>query len=213
MGWLYTNRVFWDPAQDKVDPAGPKENPECKNKKEHENLHHDPVTWDWLHLINLYLFADQYDIKRLRNTLMAIAQTKGFQKTPRNYTWPSVTVLAIVFKNLTSNSPLYKFMIDAIVYHIAPGPMAETKKIESLPSAALASILTKAIQLQRASCCEACRTKNHCSNLNHRDIKRSGLTFCLQSMPLSRARYRGGTQTLQSCLQRPCREAWHGLPA
>ena len=61
--------------------AGGADTDRCNNQ--------DPVTWAWIWLIELYIFADKYFIRDFRMMIFEVIQIKAFQKQPREYFLPS----------------------------------------------------------------------------------------------------------------------------
>ena len=114
----------------------------------------DPVTWGFLTLFELYVFADKYDTRRLRTATVEITQIKAFQTKPREYLYPAMSELAWAFENLPATSPLYKLLLNIVCFSINPQKPAEF--YEGLPNAILAATCNKTRLALDCRCCDYC---------------------------------------------------------
>ncbi|KAK5127408.1 hypothetical protein LTR85_006747 [Meristemomyces frigidus] len=135
-----------------------------------EDIDADPITWPRAKLVQLYIFADQYDTRHLRNTAMDVVLIKALQNTPQPYIWPHWDVMATVFESLPEQSRLYKFWIEGTAYDMLPTPLELCDNMQILPKAALVRLLSTVMQLDRLRECEECVVGDACDGSAHPDI-------------------------------------------
>ncbi|KAK5715384.1 hypothetical protein LTR15_010027 [Elasticomyces elasticus] len=120
--------------------------------------------------IELHIFADKYDTRRLRNKVMELIQIKSFLVEPTIYLRPSDLDNATVYNSLPESSGLSKFMVDLQVYSTVP-PRSEAEYDGTLPPRMLYRLMSQATQLARCFRCADCTTGQPCDCRSHRDIK------------------------------------------
>lgn len=110
--WLYTRELSsapWLDAGNEGPPAtddGEQEEPEEKGDSTSTTVHH----WYWSYLIELYIFADQYDTKALRRGIIEAMINRTHQGA-----WPDTEQLIRAFNNIPDSSPVYRLMLDIVV--------------------------------------------------------------------------------------------------
>lgn len=99
----------------------------------------NPVTWPWMWLFQLYVFADQYDTKRLREQVMNFIQLRCDQKHPRMYPYPSTKNTAWCADRLATTSSLRRLLVDIwakrmkLCIHKEPGVESQAREMELFP--------------------------------------------------------------------------------
>lgn len=152
-----------------------------KSDGEDDYDYHDPVTWPWIWLFELYLFADKYSVRDLRIAVFDVIQLKVLQREPRTYLLASISELTYVVDNLLPSSPLYRSLIDYQTF--APfgntGDDAEEQGsfFEDLPGHFLARSYVAARRRTHAARCSKCRvngTGEECAATDHKRFDRMG---------------------------------------
>ncbi|KAK5697266.1 hypothetical protein LTR97_007402 [Elasticomyces elasticus] len=166
-GWLYSQKVFWE-HQDSRTLRQPKLEDDVAldtdgvqgNLSNDELL--DPVTWNDDDLLDLYIFADKYSTRRLRNSVIGFIQTKLFQTKPVEYKHWALDTCGFAFAHLPEASPLYKLLMDMIVHDVEPESITKCCNYEFLPTSALCQLLARTAQLARRANCRRCRNGHGC---------------------------------------------------
>lgn len=107
---------------------------------ESERQSNNPVTWPWDELFDLYVFADEFDTRPLRNHVMELIQVKTLQLSPLQYAIPSVESIAGVLSQIPASSKLYRFLVDMYARGLRDrgnGPQ-DSEALSQLPSDFLA---------------------------------------------------------------------------
>lgn len=195
VNWLYNNRLTFGPAKsnnqathdhhgvathlEDVDVIG---SADAVTAKDLEPDPSNAVTWKWRDLIALYIFADKYDTKGLRQMVMETIQVKFGQTKPVSYSEPSFQVMSYAFHNLPDTSPLYDFMLQLLAYEKLAPPLTSASRLEVLPLSVLAMVMTRLMQLRRWDGCDCKETSRDCEELGqlgHSDIKdQTEVEFC-----------------------------------
>ena len=169
-----------------------------------ENDADDPITWDWEFLLDVYVFADQYDTRHFRSAVISIIQIKSLQSKPRYYLKPSAHEMARVFGQLPQSSPLYKFLVDILVWYLSPGEVVEEWDV--LPSEVLAAAWLKTKRLEAFRSCSLCLgrtivTKGVCGCVENYE--------CIRCQPCDSITHKGLNTALPSYLQDMCQYHEH----
>ncbi|KAK4951488.1 hypothetical protein LTR10_010464 [Elasticomyces elasticus] len=176
IGWMYTQKVFWEhedgseQGKTKDQPTVGRQTTNGHNNTVTNEALLDPVAWQWADLFELYIFADKYDTRRLRNKVIELVQIKTFLLKPTRYLRPSELDNATVYNNLPDSSGLSKFMVDLHVYSTVP-PRSDAEYDGTLPSRMLYRLMSQATQLARCFLCANCKSGQPCDCPSHRDIK------------------------------------------
>ncbi|KAK5732491.1 hypothetical protein LTS12_027111 [Elasticomyces elasticus] len=186
IGWLYTQKVFWEYQATGKHGDGTRSQPFIINQlweTDHfiENTGTpeadllDSVNWDWGSLFELYAFADKYNTMRLRTATMDAICTKTFQTKPYAFSVPDFGACAKLFEELPDSSPLSRFLVDVLTHLIRP-PRVENNDEEhepllALPPRILSRLLARNMQMLSCARCEKCRVGNACDSYDHFDIK------------------------------------------
>ncbi|EME84003.1 uncharacterized protein MYCFIDRAFT_195182 [Pseudocercospora fijiensis CIRAD86] len=176
----YFNKAFQqhfeeEPLDESVDPEGPtpRTKPDkCEDQDFDENDRQDPVTWSYSDLIELFIFADQYDTRLFRNVVIKHFQIKMLQSEPKEYSFFSMREAQVIFGCSPDSSTLYQFALDMLVFRDVPGPLTpkSVSNYAKLPAAALAAMTIKAIQLRQRKDCIDCHERRSCVKNNHPDV-------------------------------------------
>ncbi|KXT17071.1 hypothetical protein AC579_4346 [Pseudocercospora musae] len=137
----------------------------------HENDKSNAITWRWRKLFELFIFADKYDTKALRNAIMVTVQLKALMEKPRDYFLPSFQEAAYAFENLPSNSSLYRFIIDGLVHSRCPLSLDKANSFLVLPAEILSLLLVKSLQETCRAICKVCTAREPCNVQSHIDSR------------------------------------------
>ncbi|KAK3625185.1 hypothetical protein LTR56_020541 [Elasticomyces elasticus] len=84
IGWLYTRKVFWEHQDVAAGQGNAKHQPTVdrhtsngRNDALTNEALLDPATWLYRNLIELYIFADKYDTRLLRNKVIELITDQG----------------------------------------------------------------------------------------------------------------------------------------
>ena len=146
----------------------------------------DPITWDWQSLFQVYVFGDKYDTKHFRKCIIEVIQLKVLQKMPRGYVNPAVSDFTYAFGVLPAASPLYKFLVDVLVYFIHPGD--DVSESSALPPEVLSAIWINAKRLEAFHACRICYGRDHVLQKICQCLEGSECDAC---RPCGSARHRG----------------------
>ncbi|KAK5725004.1 hypothetical protein LTR17_013390 [Elasticomyces elasticus] len=181
IGWLYTQKVFWEhqdsrsleqPMLDRFTTAKP-----AADYLDVADLL-DPVTWKFEDLFDLYIFADKYDTRRLRTAVMTLIQTKLFQSKPMSYAGLIFSECTVAFDNVPDSSPLYKLLVDLMIYDMDPLDLTEHDNYQHLPLSVCSEILSRTAQLVRCLRCDECQQSALCNDSDtHPDVKSATPTY------------------------------------
>lgn len=132
----------------------------------------DPVTWPYLTLFELYVFADKYCTRKLRMTIFDIIQLKVLQRAPREYLHPCLLDMTFAASNLLAVSPLYRLLRDLYVYHggleiTASNMRQQAENLTNLPPEFLAQCLVVSLRHASALQCAKCKKGKVCKATDH----------------------------------------------
>lgn len=135
--WLYTRQLSQKPyltAMPYHIPSGGKKKKRSGPRKPEINSDGSSGgLWRWKWLIELYIFADQYDSKALRNividSMVTVVSSSGL---------PSTEQLERAFNGVLEPSPLHKFLVDIIFSN--PWPQDFQDSLTELPTSAIVQV-------------------------------------------------------------------------
>lgn len=148
VGWLYTQGIY---RRNTTRSEAKKEANNTRVQSElarrsfgpDEEVEDNPVTWTYADLFTLYIFADSYCIRGLRNEVINIIQIKLMQEKPRQYDYPTTDQLCYAYQNLPETSSLCRLLIHVQAFDIkgnepdSSGPESE----RNIPFAVLAKVI------------------------------------------------------------------------
>ncbi|KAI5359752.1 putative BTB/POZ domain-containing protein [Septoria linicola] len=169
IAWIYTGSIVYEPAD---ATSSLKDLSGGDGDDDDEGAPADPATWSYESLFKLYVFADRYDTRTLRNDMMDVILQKGLQRKPKVYLWPETSSNAIAFDNLPESAALVRFIIDIHVYETesAETEAADTKVLLQLAPHVLAIIASRRMKLVRKLKCFNCLAGGDCNLKPHEDM-------------------------------------------
>ena len=138
-----------------------------------ENDYQDPVTWLWIDLFKLYVFADKYDTRNLRMATLDIIQLKLCQTIPRKYAGPQILDVRWLAMHLPVNSPLYRVLVDAEASWFSLGDSGaerdrQAAEFSQLPVDYLSACFVAGKRYDSARSCKTCkRGGSQCKKTDH----------------------------------------------
>lgn len=138
---------------------------------EDEDYDDDPVTWYYSDLFDLYIFADKYDSKGMRQAVMEIVQIKIMQCSPRSYYFPANEDFLQIYEKLPASSPMYILLVHVQAFDVAQDNQTLRQHFESMPADVMSQVLVLMKQMVGCYECSLCRKRKQCTDKTHSDIK------------------------------------------
>ena len=151
-----------------TDPKS--ESPKCKGY-----VVCDAVTWPYILLFELYIFAEKYSIRNFRIKIFENIQVKTAQTQPRRYYLPSFPVVGYAVERLHPTTPLYRYLVDCVAVwiglpHDDKDNQKQSEQLEVLAVPFRAQCLVTAKWCQSALKCTKCGpdgTEEECNSVYH----------------------------------------------
>ena len=147
---------------------------EARTKENHEGHYHDPLTWPWIWLFELYVFADKYDTRDFRMSLFVTIQAKFQVQKPQQYDSPNRWDMSFIAHKLYPSSPLFQLLADIFSCLMPVGTEDHSKQQQAvmfgqlLPADFLAACFIACKRRLSAICCVQCREpKTPCDSHEH----------------------------------------------
>lgn len=147
-----------------------------KDSAEDECNYHEPITWPFEWLFELYVFSEKYDIRDFRVSIFEIIQMKFFQEQPRRYLLPDSEDLIYALENLPPRSPLYRLLVDCwgkwltLTSSAEADREAQAEDFDNLPAHFLSRCLVAMKRCEGALFCDKCGlhgTGEKCNSKKH----------------------------------------------
>ncbi|THY23817.1 hypothetical protein D6D00_05888 [Aureobasidium pullulans] len=171
VGWLYYDKLIYTVLDESSSVAEDFESLETSIKIDPEGpdaVGEDPSTWPYHMIIELYMFADRFDVKALRIVTLDVF----IDSTLTNQLIMLVSSYEYIWAHTHASSPLRKFVVHELAYRSVYEEGATWWL--GLPKEMLLEVLTTLGRRVPKNLCNACYKKGLANN-EVKDLKQHGM--------------------------------------